>query len=314
MSEPDKVQQHLFSCKRFRFSLKVTTLTVLPPYKGSVFRGAFGNAFRRMVCAAPKEDCPTCLLRSQCLYVALFEPPPPPGCPDADKFSHAPPPYVLNPPLTNRQAFHPEETLDFELVLMGRAIEALPYFIYTFMEVGKKGLGREKGKYALIGVDLVRNGTPTQIFDAHTQTLTAYPAKTDTFAHPEDDRANALCLHVLTPLRLKEKGDLVTRLTFPLFFERLAQRLTMLAAFYGSNGHQPDLSPLVAKGKEIQVTSDTLYWYDWERYSGRQKSAMKLGGLRGRIRFAGELGPFMPYVRLGEQVNVGQGTSFGLGR
>ncbi|MEW6664244.1 MAG: hypothetical protein AB1512_03340 [Thermodesulfobacteriota bacterium] len=28
----------------------------------------------------------------------------------------------------------------------------------------------------------------------------------------------------------------------------------------------------------------------------------------------GELGPFMPFLRMGEQVNVGQGTSFGLGR
>jgi CRISPR/Cas system endoribonuclease Cas6 (RAMP superfamily) len=110
------------------------------------------------------------------------------------------------------------------------------------------------------------------------------------------------------------KGDLVTRLTFPLFFERLAQRLTLLAAFYGSNDHLPDFSPLLARAQDINVATDELHWYDWERYSGRQKTAMKLGGLRGRISFAGELGPFMPYLRLGEQVNVGQGTSFGLGR
>ena len=142
VSEPDKGQQDLFSCERFRFSLKVTTLTVLPPYKGAVFRGAFGNAFRRVVCAAPKEDCTTCLLRRQCLYVTFFEPPPPANYPDAAKFSHAPPPYVLNPPLTNRQAFHPKDILDFELVLIGRAIDALPYFVYTFMELGRKGLGR----------------------------------------------------------------------------------------------------------------------------------------------------------------------------
>ncbi|HAY22292.1 MAG TPA: hypothetical protein DCY27_09015 [Desulfobacterales bacterium] len=56
-----------------------------------------------------------------------------------------------------------------------------------------------------------------------------------------------------------------------------------------------------------------LHWYDWERYSYSQQERLKLGGLKGAITFAGE-GPFMPYLRLGEQVNLGQGTTFGLGR
>jgi hypothetical protein len=49
-------------------------------------------------------------------------------------------------------------------------------------------------------------------------------------------------------------------------------------------------------------------------YSARQKSTMKLGGLRGKITFTGDLLSFMPFLRLGTEVNVGQGTSFGLGR
>ena len=34
----------------------------------------------------------------------------------------------------------------------------------------------------------------------------------------------------------------------------------------------------------------------------------------GKITFAGHLDPFMPFLRLGEEVNVGIDTSFGLGR
>ncbi len=96
----------LFPFERFRFTIKVSSLMVLPPYKGAVFRGAFGSAFRRVVCAVPRTDCAACILRQKCLYVAIFEPPPPANYPDAAKFSQAPPRYVLNPPLTNRQAFH----------------------------------------------------------------------------------------------------------------------------------------------------------------------------------------------------------------
>ena len=311
---PSPISQNLFSYERFRFSLKVTSLMVLPPYKGGVFRGAFGSAFRGVVCAIRRAECKECLLRNQCLYVAFFEPPAPPDHPHAAKFNQAPSPFVLNPPLTNRQAFHPEDVLNFELVLIGRAIEALPYFAYTFIELGHRGLGRERGKYELIRVDLLRDNKATQVYDGTTQTLRAYPPKEKTESHAEDNRVNSLTLEFLTPLRLKVTGDLVTQLTFPLFFERLSHRLTLLSAFYGSNGEIPNLPHLMDQAQEIKITDDGLHWYDWERYSGRQKTAMKLGGLKGVINLEGNLSPFMPYLRLGEQVNVGQGTSFGLGR
>ncbi len=79
----------LFPFERFRFTIKVSSLMVLPPYKGAVFRGAFGNAFRRVVCAVPRADCAACILRQKCLYVSIFEPPPPANYPDAAKFSQA---------------------------------------------------------------------------------------------------------------------------------------------------------------------------------------------------------------------------------
>ena len=204
--------------------------------------------------------------------------------------------------------------MEFELVLIGRAVDALPYFVYTFMEMGKRGIGRERGKYELMGVDLMRNGEKIQIYDSPTQTLTSFPPGQSAFSTLEHETCNRVTLEFLTPLRLKVKGDLVTRLTFPVFFERLAERLSLLTALYGNNGTQPDLTSLMALAQEIKVDEDKLRWYDWERYSARQQRAMKLGGLRGSITFAGDFSPFMPYLRLGEQVNVGQGTSFGLGR
>lgn len=86
---PQEGPHPFLSFARFRFSLRVTSLMVLPLYKGAVFRGAFGNAFRRLACVAPKADCPVCGLRQKCLYAAIFEPPAPPGYRDAAKFSQA---------------------------------------------------------------------------------------------------------------------------------------------------------------------------------------------------------------------------------
>jgi hypothetical protein len=92
----------------------------------------------------------------------------------------------------------------------------------------------------------------------------------------------------------------------------LAQRLTLLSAFYGPNG-PPDFSKLQAQAMLIKTVNDKTFWYDWPRYSTRQKQHMKLGGLRGKVSFAGDLTPFIPWMQLGEKVHVGQGTTFGLG-
>ena len=311
------------SFARFRFSLRVTSLMVLPPYKGAVFRGAFGNAFRRLACVAPKTECLSCDLRQRCLYVAIFEPSPPPGYRDAAKFRQAPRPYVLNPPLTTRDSFHPGEPLDFELALIGPAIEALPYFIHIFQEVGRRGLGRERGKYELLRVDVLQHGASRPVYESATVTLSAFAPEQEPLHFPEDNRISSVTLRFLTPLRLKEKGDLVTRLIFPLLFENLVRRFRLLAAFYSGNGTRsgPECNPispavglLSAQAAEIQVSKNDLHWFDWERYSRRQDASMKFGGLLGSITFSGNLAPFLPYLRLGEVMHLGQATTFGLGR
>jgi hypothetical protein len=217
--------------------------------------------------------------------------------------------------------------LDFELVLLGPAIQALPYFIHIFIEMGRRGLGRERGKYELTRVDLLQDREVISVYEASSRTLNACLPETGPGHFPQDDRVTRLTVQFLTPLRLKEKGDLVTRLTFPFFSQHLIRRLSLLAAFYSGNGTDgptnsnkeiksafPDADLLAAQATEIQVSKNDLYWFDWERYSRRQDASMKLGGLVGRITFSGELGPFLPYLRLGEIVNVGQATTFGLGR
>jgi len=283
------------------------------PIQGGDLRGSFGAAFRRLVCVIRKEDCTTCILKGNCLYAALFTPSPPPDFPDAAKFSSAPPPYVLNPPLTNRQSFRPGSTLGFDLVLMGRAIDALPYFVYTFMELGKTGIGCERGRFEIPRVDLIRDEGEVQIYDGVTKTLREIPAPSYTSAC-QDDGHKRITIELLTPLRIKAGNHLVRKLTFPIFFERLAQRIEILSAFYGNGNPRPDFRPLIESAPEIDVKDSNLHWYDWPRYSARQKTLMRLGGLRGSITFEGDQGRFMPLLKIGEQVNVGQGTSFGLGR
>lgn len=302
-------------CKTFRFSLTIKSLTILPPYKGGIFRGAFGNSFRRAVCALKKiKRCDACILRNQCLYVSLFNPSAPSGFPDAEKYSSAPPPYVLNPPLDNRQVYHKGDKLAFNLVLMGRAVEALPYFIYSFIDMGERGVGRERGIYELSKVEIIHGRKNKLIYDNITATLKDFSLDECPISADEFSDFKKICLKFITPLRMKEKKDLITSFDFSFLFQRLLHRLDLLSAFYGKNGPLPVSGNLFEQAQKIQTLREKLYWYEWERYSGNQKSLMKLGGLKGEIEVEGNLSPFMQYLKLGETVNVGQGTSFGLGK
>ena len=41
---------------------------------------------------------------------------------------------------------------------------------------------------------------------------------------------------------------------------------------------------------------------------------MTMGGFVGEVEYQGELGEFVPLLRIGEKIHLGKGTGFGLGR
>ena len=68
-------------------------------------------------------------------------------------------------------------------------------------------------------------------------------------------------------------------------------------------GHRIDdqgFKDIIERAGKVKTVKRALYWYDWERYSNRQKTRMKLGGFMGEITYEGDFGPFWPYIRLGE--------------
>src|SRR5208282_406903 len=127
MSQPAESPHTLFQFEKFRFTIRVTSLMVLPPYKGSILRGVMGNFLRRILCTARDGDCEDCAMRRHCLYTQFFESLPAEGDEDARKFCRPPPPYILVPPLSDQRAYQPGDIMSFELVLIGKATKALPY-------------------------------------------------------------------------------------------------------------------------------------------------------------------------------------------
>ena len=138
-----------FRFAQFRFIIKPVNRINLPYYKGSTFRGGFGHAFKRVVCVSRGKDCLDCILKGSCIYSYVFETPPPHDTTKMRKYPSAPHPFVLTPPLESKRYYDIGEETAFELTLIGKAIDYLPYFIYTFEELGQMGIGKGRARYQL---------------------------------------------------------------------------------------------------------------------------------------------------------------------
>ena len=288
--------------------------TTLPRFKGSMLRGAMGHSLKSTVCAVRVKVCETCLLRSSCVYAQIFE-----VKPNPDKNSgqvNLPHPYVLDATEMNLLNYKSGESFRFSLILFGKMIELLPYFIYTFESMGEKGLGprREEGR-SLFELQAV-HFEDQKIYDPENPLLPKTLPYQSLGLTPlsGDEAVKKLRIHLLTPLRMKNQGRLVSELDLLLLLRAVLRRLKALFSEFSSNSWNLDERELFKKIDQVQITSSQLHWEDQIRYSNRQKSKQRLGGMLGFIDLEGELAPYMPLLRAAEKVHIGKETSFGLGK
>jgi len=305
----------------------------LPPYKGSTFRGAFGAQFKKVVCALKKEDCRDCLLKQRCVYAYIFESHSPAEGNVLGKVNSIPHPFIIEPPAEEQQRYSKGQTFSVGLILIGEAIQYLPYFIYTFDLLGKNGIGRGRGRCQLLEVYTVSpHGENKSIYSSTTCKVESFgkdcidlsPSVLSVMegtSHTVNNAPEEITLKFLTPTRLKYDDNLTMNLEFHIFIRQLLRRLFLLRHYYckesqvdgglsGDGYHRL----LIDKAYATDIKESSLRWCDWERYSRRQDTRMKLGGFVGDIAYKGAISPFYPFIEAGTILHVGKGTSFGLGK
>lgn len=163
------------------------TLQVPAVNKGNMLRGGFGHAFRRLCCIPQCKDAKACPLATTCPYKSIFEPSSPPGSERLSKNQDIPRPFVFRAPRTTQSAFAKGEPFEFELVLVGRAVDFLPYFVLSFRELAAEGLGLNRAKCTLQKAEqtlMVSNGT-----GAHRGAKSIYSAEDQVFRAVESTGA-----------------------------------------------------------------------------------------------------------------------------
>ncbi len=299
-------------CERYMFHCSFCSHAVLPPFKGSAFRGGFGLALRSVVCALKTQDCSDCILRERCVFSRVFEHGPPA---DQEGRSSGVHPFLIEPPLSEQTDYAPGDQFRFGLILFGWANDYLPYFVYAFEELGRTGLGRRvAGRRGEFLVQTVSAGGKT-IYQSDTRILKPEPACELPLEVLESDvSTKRITIHLETPLRVKHRNRFFAELPFHVLIRSALRRISSLNSLFGSGEPALDYRNLVAKAERVQTVDSSLRWYDVRRYSNRQERAMFIGGMVGSITYEGDLGEFLPLIRYCEKVHVGKATTFGLGK
>lgn len=320
------LMQHSFHLAKYELSLEAGEEGLsLPPYKGSTLRGGFGAVFKRIACSLRHTGCQACLLQSSCPYAYIFETAPPPGAEALRNYSSIPRPFILEPPLETKTEYAPGEKLHFSLILIGKAISYLPYFIVAFRELGEVGIGRQRKKFRLDQIRAIHpvSGANEIIYQAQEQlvrnvdlTWQCDIGKTlvDSKDVPEFQAVRKIYLDFQTMTRLKFEEKFVRRVEFHMLIRSLLRRFSSLAYFHHGWEPELDFAGLIERAAAVRLVQDQTRWVDWERYSSRQGSKMNMGGVAGRVEYEGDLDEFMPLLRLGELIHVGKGAVFGMGK
>lgn len=286
-----------------RFYLKIEFITPFEPpgFLGTTLRGGFGTAFRRSVCVTKYKTCKECILRESCVYSYIFE------TPSRDKsIANAPHPFIFNPPLEIKEHYDRGDTLKFELILIGKGIEYLPYFIYAFEVFGEIGMGKDRSKFY---VKRVYRGKKI-IYDG--KNLYRGWDK-PTRLRRLNISGDKLKITFYTPTKIISGGNIIRVPEFVDIIRALQRRIILLNRYHNQKIIK-EKKDLIEEAKNGKIIKNDIIGHPITRYSSRQGRKIEMYGFTGSIVYKGDFKPFTELLRLGEVVHIGKATSFGFGR
>ena len=270
----------------------------LQAFAGSAWRGAFGHALKRLVCALRMRPCEGCPLAGVCLFPRFF---------GGDAEHDAPRPYILAPePSPPGGWVRAGQAFGVRLTLLPAAEAAAPYAVHALLEAAGSGLTRDRVAFLCRSV-AAPPGAPAASDAAAPGG--GIPA-TDLRPPPAPRIAR---LRFATPLRLRLRGDLVTGadLTAAHLVAAVQRRVRGL----GLPLPEPVFAAAAEQARALAWRHARLGWLETTRMSSRQNARMQLGGIVGEASI--ELGggaDLWSVLWLGSVLHLGKGASMGFGR
>lgn len=294
----------LLEVATLRIRLRLMDEAVLPPFKGSTFRGLLGTSILNAWCPFGKEACLGCSRLFQCPYPNFFKP-----HLSRDQKS-TPAPFVTEPAPDSRTRVSKGDKLEFSLIVFGKGIRWFPFLMAAIVRAGESGaLGVKRAKFIL-----ETPPPPKGSFDPHSWAREGIKGlqiqRAFQLAKPGGKIRN---IRLVTPCKLKEDGKVHGEPDGELIIKALERRTAALYHFYADEGGQ-EAKPVWKESPRLRTGKGRLRWVVMERPSVTQGERVNMGGWVGALPVeeynqAGEA-----LLRLGRWTYLGKNTVLGCGK
>ncbi len=309
-----KIEIELLRVCPLRFSFRAEKQVFFPEGKaGNVLRGALGNILRKIVCVPHCPDAAHCP-EPDCSFRRIFSPRLETG---PSGLADPPRPFVLRAAHLDGLHIAAGETFSFDIHLLSQDPEATSLIILAMRQAFVAGLGPGRPPMRLESVErLGRESNPIERIYANGRMLVVSPEFLSMTCPLEPISCQELTLQFVTPTALKHEGRLLRdEVPFAVVWGRLRDRLSALRLLYGQGAFAAEsFAGLNQEAAEnVKTIKQSLRWIETRRRSSRTGQTHPLEGFIGEVTYAGDLGPFVPWVHAGFWTGIGRHAVWGLG-
>uniref|UniRef100_A0A7C3E7A5 CRISPR system precrRNA processing endoribonuclease RAMP protein Cas6 n=1 Tax=Gracilinema caldarium TaxID=215591 RepID=A0A7C3E7A5_9SPIR len=295
--------------KTLYFKIHFEKPTLIDTYPTFALRSVLGYQLRRMHCISHTSQCVDCVFRQTCANALLFETiieKDTPILPGRDRASH---PFRL---FCHAEPGTVQQDLTVMVQLYGKGCDYVPHMIFAIREAGKNGLFRSRTPFTLS----VYNTQHQPVLEDDTVRIKDIPTETYTFPDSFESISKTLHITCLSPLRFKVEGRYRSDFSASDFVMASLRRHVTLFTLYGTDfaNNNAEGPPDMESLSDLQITSSQRKWKDYMRYSSRQKTLMKMGGVIGDFIVSGTAPAWAwDSITLAGSLGSGKNTSFGFG-
>jgi hypothetical protein len=230
------------------------------------------------------------------------------------RFQKPAPGFVLRPDPGGAGDLLEGDSVDFEVLLLGRAVQSLGDLLLVMQQLGECGLTGTALRFDVAQVRaLGLDGQWRQVWSSSRSGPELAPEvmRLDAWLEQAWPDQAPVTLDFMTPLRLITQGRVLRRPRFSQLFPFLLRRVSaMLHAHCHLEPVETPTRVLAAAG-EVEARWTDLRWSDWRETGERGR----VGGVTGRLLLNGEgLDKVLWVVLLATLFGVGKGAAYGAGR
>jgi len=304
----------IFSLYAYRFEFRaLETVHFTSGSAANAFRGAFGRIFRTIACRPECTGAKSCAWREQCSYARLFEPA---WLGGPSGFADAPRPFVIRASALDGRSYPSGDLFPIDVHVFDLGEPVLEYLVLAFLQLATEGIGAGRGRVALQSVHtLTASRRPGVCVYAGGRGRSLQPRSPIEvpLAPGSEPPLDGAIVRFATPTELKSGGRVLEGAPFATVFGRASDRVRTISSLYGSAPLEMDFRALSKRATAVETVSANLKWIAAERRSSRTGQVHPLGGLVGEVRYAGNLGEFLPILRAAYWTGIGRQTVWGKG-